>query len=250
MKQDYKRQDMVINEGQFTKKIMISFSDLGITTDQLEKKLCSLENDDKFMFSHVEKVFKEIGKNADIRAEYHIFSNIGIDEEDKSVYIGEVRFNVGKIIFPQIKNSEYFALFLCTAGKEISRQIAAVKDSDMLLAYIYDSIGSEIVERAADIVQEELQNEAVLRRMNITNRYSPGYCRWNVAEQHKLFSFFPYNFCGISLTPSALMNPVKSVSGIIGIGGSVKRNPYNCRICDIENCIYRNGKHSEEASPI
>ncbi|MCK7538940.1 MAG: hypothetical protein MZV63_52410 [Marinilabiliales bacterium] len=47
----------------------------------------------------------------------------------------------------------------------------------------------------------------------ITNRFSPGYCGWDVAEQHKLFSFFKDNFCGITLTESALMNPVKSVSG-------------------------------------
>lgn len=235
---------MVISEGRFSKKITIGFSDLGITPRHIEKKICSLENDDRFMFSLIEKVFKEIEMIADIRAEYRIFSNIGVDEEDKSVYIGEVRFNIGKIIYPQVKNSDYLALFLCTAGKEISRRIAAVKNYDMLLAYIYDAIGSEIVERAADILQEEMQNEAISRRMNITNRYSPGYCQWSVAEQHKLFSFFPYNFCGISLTSSALMNPVKSVSGIIGMGSKVKRNPYNCRMCDIDDCIYRNSRQS------
>lgn len=235
---------MVISEGRFSKKITIGFSDLGITPRHIEKKICSLENDDRFMFSLIEKVFKEIEMIADIRAEYRIFSNIGVDEEDKSVYIGEVRFNIGKIIYPQVKNSDYLALFLCTAGKEISRRIAAVKNNDMLLAYIYDAIGSEIVERAADILQEEMQNEAISRRMNITNRYSPGYCQWSVAEQHKLFSFFPYNFCGISLTSSALMNPVKSVSGIIGMGSKVKRNPYNCRMCDIDDCIYRNSRQS------
>lgn len=235
---------MVISEGRFSKKITIGFSDLGITPRHIEKKICSLENDDRFMFSLIEKVFKEIEMIADIRAEYRIFSNIGVDEEDKSVYIGEVRFNIGKIIYPQVKNSDYLALFLCTAGKEISRRIAAIKNNDMLLAYIYDAIGSEIVERAADILQEEMQNEAISRRMNITNRYSPGYCQWSVAEQHKLFSFFPYNFCGISLTSSALMNPVKSVSGIIGMGSKVKRNPYNCRMCDIDDCIYRNSRQS------
>lgn len=235
---------MVISEGRFSKKITIGFSDLGITPRHIEKKICSLENDDRFMFSLIEKVFKEIEMIADIRAEYRIFSNIGVDEEDKSVYIGEVRFNIGKIIYPQVKNSDYLALFLCTAGKEISRRIAAIKNNDMLLAYIYDAIGSEIVERAADILQEEMQNEAISRRMNITNRYSPGYCQWSVAEQHKLFSFFPYNFCGISLTSSSLMNPVKSVSGIIGMGSKVKRNPYNCRMCDIDDCIYRNSRQS------
>jgi len=56
----------------------------------------------------------------------------------------------------------------------------------------------------------------------ITNRYSPGYCGWDVTEQHKLFQLMPENYCGIKLTPSALMDPVKSISGIIGIGKMLK----------------------------
>jgi hypothetical protein len=81
--------------------------------------------------------------------------------------------------------------------------------------------------------------------MKITNRYSPGYCDWNVGEQHKLFSFFPDNYCGIRLTPSALMDPVKSVSGIIGIGENVKRNDYTCRVCDMKDCIYRRSREEK-----
>ena len=35
------------------------------------------------------------------------------------------------------------------------------------------------------------------------------------------------------------MDPVKSVSGFIGIGEHVKYNPYTCRLCDMKDCIYR-----------
>jgi hypothetical protein len=49
----------------------------------------------------------------------------------------------------------------------------------------------------------------------------------------------PDNFCGIRLTPSALMDPVKSVSGFIGIGNDVRFNPYTCNLCDMKDCIYR-----------
>ena len=113
---------------------------------------------------------------------------------------------------------------------------------DLLKGYVYDVIGSEVVEAAADMMQEELKVEAAARGKNITNRFSPGYCGWDVAEQHKLFSFFRDNFCGITLTGSALMNPIKSVSGLIGIGENVKYAPYQCHLCDDRNCIYRNRK--------
>jgi hypothetical protein len=78
--------------------------------------------------------------------------------------------------------------------------------------------------------------------MKITNRYSPGYCGWDVSDQHKLFSLLPNNFCGIKLTENALMIPIKSVSAVIGIGKNVERKDYQCSICEIEFC-YKRGKN-------
>ena len=117
-----------------------------------------------------------------------------------------------------------------------------MKSGDLLKGYVYDVIGSEVVEAAADMMQEELRKSMAASGKEITNRFSPGYCGWDVAEQHKLFSFFKDNFCGITLTESALMNPVKSVSGLIGIGRNVRFTPYQCKLCEDKNCIYRNRK--------
>jgi hypothetical protein len=79
-------------------------------------------------------------------------------------------------------------------------------------------------------------------QLNITNRYSPGYCNWSVSEQKLLFSFLPDGFCGIKLNDSALMTPIKSISGIIGIGQNVKMNEYNCNHCGVKDCTYRSKK--------
>ena len=114
-----------------------------------------------------------------------------------------------------------------------------MKERDLLKGYIYDVVGSEIVEAAADLMQESLEKAMIAAGKKITNRYSPGYCGWDVAEQHKLFQLLPDNFCRIRLTESALMDPVKSVSGLIGIGANVRMNPYTCSLCDLKDCIYR-----------
>ncbi|MRR23192.1 hypothetical protein EG830_09460 [bacterium] len=114
-----------------------------------------------------------------------------------------------------------------------------MKEGDLLRGYVYDVIGSEVAENAADRMQEELKATSELRGMKITNRFSPGYCGWDVSDQHKLFSFFSNNYCGITLTDSALMNPVKSVSGIIGIGKKLRFRVYPCKRCSDRNCIYR-----------
>ena len=189
------------------------------------------------------EVSEELCQLGDIRAEYKIFEKIRFDSEEKSVVIEGVAFAVNPIVYRQIKDSDEVALFICTAGPaigEMSRR--SMKEGDLLRGYIYDVIGSEVVENAADRMQAELKTEASARGKKITNRFSPGYCGWDVAEQHRLFGFFKDNFCGITLTESALMNPVKSVSGIIGIGRDVKFTSYQCHVCDDKNCIYRNRK--------
>lgn len=188
----------------------------------------------------IAELSRELMNVDEARAEYLIFERARFDHETKSVEIGEIVFNVKPIIFSQLKKAEGAAFFICTAGHQVGvRSRRFMKEGDMLKGYVYDVIGSEVAEALADRVNEAMRLETAERGLNITNRFSPGYCGWDVAEQHKLFSFFPDNFCGITLTDSALMNPVKSVSGIIGIGRDVRYAPYQCQRCDERNCIYR-----------
>lgn len=136
------------------------------------------------------------------------------------------------------------AVFVCTAGHELEAfSKKQMKIGNMPEGYIADIVGSLIVETAMDKIQENLRTDMQVQGLGITNRYSPGYCGWLVGEQQKLFSLLPENICNISLAESSLMHPIKSISGIIGIGNDVKLNPYTCKICDMKDCIYRNRTH-------
>lgn len=189
---------------------------------------------------------EELVHSCEARAEYIIFDSVRCDRLSKTVDIEGVEFEVKPIIFSQVKEAAAAALFICTAGPEVGeRSRRSMSNGDLLRGYVYDVIGSEVAENAAERMQDSLRAAAAATGMNITNRFSPGYCGWDVAEQHKLFSFFPDNWCGITLTDSALMNPVKSVSGIIGIGRDVRYAPYQCHRCDDKNCIYRGRKSGD-----
>ncbi|MBN2684192.1 MAG: hypothetical protein JXR40_02835, partial [Pontiellaceae bacterium] len=75
--------------------------------------------------------------------------------------------------------------------------------------------------------------------LGVTNRFSPGYCGWEVKEQHALFRLLPEKFCGVQLQDSAFMQPRKSISAIIGIGKGLEQADYVCEICDSAHCVYR-----------
>jgi hypothetical protein len=220
------------------------FKDLHLTVSQIENIIGYNEGEEReFVTGLIEEILLESQEIASIKAQYRIFDNIEFDKENRSVIINNISFNIKNIVFGQIKKSDAVAIFLCTAGEEIGiRSRKAMNERDMLRGYVLDVIGSEMVEAAADLMQNNLGKSVESAGKKITNRYSPGYCGWDVAEQHKLFRLMPDNFCGIKLTPSALMDPVKSVSGIIGIGDNVKSNPYACRMCDMKDCMYRKVK--------
>lgn len=149
-------------------------------------------------------------------------------------------FDMGKIIVRQLRGSEAYALFVCTSGVEYETYRQRLKqEGDMVRIFIADALGSVIAEKCADQMEQALQENIDKLGWHHTNRFSPGYCGWHVSQQQRLFPFFQGQTCGVMLTDSSLMVPIKSVSGIIGLGKEVRRLDYTCGLCDFKQCYKR-----------
>ena len=164
----------------------------------------------------------------------------GLDLQGGTLTVEGTTFEVGAQVCGYLKEATEAALFLCTAGALFSDEAHALNaQGEFLEAYIIDAIGSLTVERAMDKIHKALEVEQAARGMKITNRYSPGYCNWPLKDQRPLFAFVGENPTGIALSESCLMHPIKSVSGVIGIGTTARRRAYGCVICQNKTCIYR-----------
>ena len=149
----------------------------------------------------------------------------------------------GPIIKAQLRGSEALCWFVATAGMAFERyQQRLMQEGDMVKVYLANEIGSLLAEKTADCMEEILQQQLTPKGLCRTNRFSPGYCGWNVSEQRKLFALLPPHPCDITLTDSCLMIPIKSVSGIIGIGHNVRKHDYTCGICQLSSCYKRKKK--------
>jgi hypothetical protein len=161
-------------------------------------------------------------------------------ETHDCVITGGQTFNCQKIITAQLRYAEKVALFACTIGSEIETLAARYfEEGDAVVGHFIDMVASTAVEQVTDKLHYYISEMIAQQQLNVTNRFSPGYCGWPVSEQQKLFSLLPERFCGITLTESALMLPKKSTSGIIGIGSKVKKEPYYCKTCTRKECTYR-----------
>lgn len=175
-----------------------------------------------------------------VRCGYRLFDDEDVMILGRGFSVGGLQFDTGEMIAAPLHGSTRLVVFVGTAGEGLdawSREL--FQAGDLMTGYTVDAIGSEIAEQTAEWVLEHISDVAETFNMTTTNPYSPGHCDWNVEEQHKLFSLLPKKFCGVSLTDSALMVPVKSVSGVIGLGEDVARTAYGCSICTFENCFRR-----------
>ncbi|MCQ2051427.1 MAG: methionine synthase [Bacteroidaceae bacterium] len=179
------------------------------------------------------------------RFEYHIVDGTMSEEGITLTTNGKcAEFNTGHIITHGLRNAQKFVIFVASVGPEYTAWTAELSGKgDVFVNFVVDCIGSAIVESVADYMEQCLQTELDQNGLKRTNRFSPGYCGWHVREQQLLFSLFPEkNPCQIELTDSCLMLPIKSVSGIIGIGTDVRYLPYSCNLCNFAMCYKRKKK--------
>lgn len=222
-----------------------SYDDLAITAGLLEQLMGYTEPGScpEPISETIEEVMGMGAALCNTRGGYVICDEITVDRENKRIFSHDQWFETRQIVTHQLRRSEKAAWFACTAGEEISATTKSLmQEGDMIRGYVTDVLANAVVEEAMDRIQEHLSGDMDQAGMKITNRYSPGYCNWDIIEQQKLFSLLPEGFLGISLSPSSLMHPMKSISGIIGIGKEVKFNQYTCNLCNDANCIYRNKK--------
>lgn len=222
------------------KNFAYSFNELNVKVEQVEEAMgygrCQSPDPFPEMIAFALAQCKQL---CDIHGSLLVSDNFSLDKTGSFVIEG-VTFNVGKKIARQLRNAGGGALFICTAGAGIgerSKELMAA--GDLIEGYILDVIGSVTVEAAIDKIQDSFEYELAKSGNKMTNRYSPGYCGWALSEQKNFFALFPENHCGIKLSDSCLMDPIKSVSGVIGFGANVKKTAYECQMCELETCIYR-----------
>lgn len=115
------------------------------------------------------------------------------------------------------------ALFAATVGPAPGRRVTELfAAGDFATGAVLDAVASAAAERTADeverdwvVAQAAADPAAAAWR---SRRYSPGYCGWHITAQRKLFAVLRPEAIGVSLNASCLMEPLKSVTGVILAG--------------------------------
>ena len=134
------------------------------------------------------------------------------------------------------------ALLACTLGAAFDLRLSALQARDMAQAVILDACGSALVEKGCDMAEEELA--ARMPGLFLTDRFSPGYGDLPLELQPALCAALDApRRLGLHAGQSLLLNPVKSVTAVIGL--SERPQPARIRGCAYcrmgARCPYRKG---------
>lgn len=168
-------------------------------------------------------------------------------EEFSGLYAGEGKNHSPSPLAMISRKADRLALFAVTLGNDICEKITALFAAhDFALGCMLDSVASCGTETTAALLERSFAQILYPHQwppdVGIL-RYSPGYCGWHVSGQKKLFAYLRPEEIGIRLRESYLMEPLKSISGVIVAGQKGIHsfaNTYDfCRECKTYGCRAR-----------
>lgn len=224
------------------RKYQFQFQEVAPSSEVLMKYLQIMDQESYSLVEGiVEKTFDELKASSEIVGGFTIAKCQNVSTSEGEIICDGKVLHPGRKISRYMEEAELLALFICTAGAKFTTLSHAYQqNNDLLEAFVVEAIGSATVENAMDKIQILLEKEMLKEGKKTTNRYSPGYCDWHLSDQRYLFEAIGSHPTPITLTESCMMQPNKSVSGIIGIGENVIKREYGCAICNSSKCVYRN----------
>jgi len=141
-----------------------------------------------------------------------------------------------------LQGEQRAGLGICTVGPALEEKVRELMSTGQEPeGYILDAVGSVAAEAATDVVNARICHWAEAHHLQATPRFSPGYGDWSLEEQQEIFRLLPAGEIGMSLNPSCMMIPRKSVSFAVRFVERGEEPPSGnpCERCGLKNCPFR-----------
>lgn len=184
------------------------------------------ENVDKNTHILIQKAISEVEKIAQFKYTYAHYDKVLPFLASHNSYLQYLN------IKPTTINQQVeYLLCATTLGIQIDRYLQRIQVTDMTYAAIFDATANVYLETRAN----EFENS--LPYTDLGFRFCPGYGGTPLTDNKEIAQHIHTESIGITFLDSGLMVPLKSMTGIIKIGGKKKKSCDNC--VAIENCSYR-----------
>jgi len=155
---------------------------------------------------------RPLGVIADIsRGDFEaIYNGIGLNDSPGPI----------EKIYPK---ASQMALFAATVGPGVVKKISDLfGEGDFAFGNHFDAAASNGTDLISHVLQAQFKIDLIRQgratKDTVILAYSPGYCGWHISSQKLLFDYLQPEDIGITLRDSFLMEPLKSISGVLIAG--------------------------------
>ncbi|MBW2486980.1 MAG: vitamin B12 dependent methionine synthase [Deltaproteobacteria bacterium] len=163
-----------------------------------------------------------------------------IDEKSDDAVVVEGLQLKSKVLRKNLDTVERLFPYVVTLGPGLEETVKGIDDP--LEKYYLDIIGNVALNAVRKELHDHLCKKFALKKISFM---SPGSLQeWPIEEQSRLFRLLTdvEGAIGVRLTPSFLMIPTKSVSGIYF---QTEVSFFNCQLCQRGNCPGRKARYDE-----
>ena len=150
----------------------------------------------------------------------------------------------GRDIYRHLKDARFAALMACTLGMDAERRLRTTGAQQPLEGAVLDAACSAYVEAAVEQMDQQVKAAAAAHGLAGNWRFSPGYGDCPLSAQRSIVDALnATRLIGLTVTPTSLLMPTKSVTAVIGLfDGEVHdaQSRPTCNICRMrEHCRFR-----------
>ena len=147
----------------------------------------------------------------------------------------------GSAIRSHLDGARYCAVMLATCGLSNERELQRLAARGDLDALVFDAASSALTESAADACNARIVAWAREQGLFCNWRFGPGYGDLPLALQPYIVHMLEADKrMGVSTTPSHLLVPTKSVTGLIGLFDEPREDRRTCAGCSLAvHCTLR-----------
>ena len=172
---------------------------------------------------------------------------------DRLQLAGGVKIGGGPVI-AVVAGAEELFVALCTAGPALDERIRSTGSVGAYLQMLLlDELGSWAVDQLRQQLYERVQVELAERGWRTSSPLSPGESDWPMREQRIIFKLLDTAEIGVTLGPSYMMSPLKSLSVVFGAGAREMGSEglTNCDFCSIQDrCRFTKTRDSGKDIPM
>ena len=153
---------------------------------------------------------------------------------------GTTAFFEGQDVPALLQDSTRVILMAATLGAGTERLLRQSQARSMGEAVLLDALAGAAIENVCDNLCEDLARRFAPK--HLTDRFSPGYGDFPVSRQRMFFDLLDITRqIGVTLTPSGLMLPQKSVTALMGVSDKPQEHRLRgCEACTLkETCTLR-----------